>query len=80
MKVRLTKKLAERIDGVDLSDYHVGEVLELSARESRVLIAEEWATARERRRVQAEVVGSERRRQQSAPLAEEPDTDRKQAS
>jgi hypothetical protein len=80
MKVRLTKKLAERIDGVDLSEYRVGEVLDLSARESRVLIAEEWATARERRSVQAEIVGSERRRTRSEPLVEEPDTDRKQAS
>ena len=69
MKVRLTKKLAERIDGVDLSEYHVGEVLELSPRESRVLIAEEWATERERRRVQAELVGSERRRTQSTTIA-----------
>jgi hypothetical protein len=80
MKVRLTKKLAERIDGVDLSEYRVGEVLDLSARESRVLIAEEWATARERRSVQAEIVGSERRRTRSEPLVEEPDTDRKQTS
>ena len=79
MKVRLTKKLAERIDGVDLSEYHVGEVLELSPRESRVLIAEEWATERERRRVQAELVGSERRRAQSEPLVDEQDTDHKQA-
>ena len=80
MKVRLTKKLAERIDGVDLSEHHVGEVLELSARESRVLIAEEWATERERRRVQAELVGSERRRTQSESLVDEQDTDHKQAS
>jgi len=79
MKVRLTKKLAERIDGVDLSEYHVGEVLELSPRESRVLIAEEWATERERRRVQAELVGSARRRAQSEPLVDEQDTDHKQA-
>jgi hypothetical protein len=43
MKVRLTKKLAECIDGVDLSDSHVGDVLDLSEAEARLLIAEQWA-------------------------------------
>jgi hypothetical protein len=43
MKVLLTKKLAECIDGVDLSDYQVGDVLDLPARQARLLLAEQWA-------------------------------------
>jgi hypothetical protein len=43
MKVRLTKKLAECIDGVALHDYSVGDVLDLPQTEARLLLAEEWA-------------------------------------
>ena len=43
MLVRLTRKLAERIDDVDLSDNDVGTLLELPDRKARLLIAEGWA-------------------------------------
>ena len=43
MKVRLTRKLAERIDGVDLADFRVGDVLDLPPAEARLVIAEQWA-------------------------------------
>src|SRR5262245_13277532 len=43
MKVRLLRKLAECIDGVDLSRRQVGEVFDLSRAEARLLIAEQWA-------------------------------------
>lgn len=43
MKVWLTKKLAERIDGVDLSGHNVGDVLDLPSRDARLLMAEDWA-------------------------------------
>jgi hypothetical protein len=43
MRVRLIRKLAERLDGVDISHYVVGDVLEVAPREARLLIAEEWA-------------------------------------
>jgi hypothetical protein len=43
MKVRLTKKLAEMLDGVDLSEHHVGEVFDLPEGEARLIVAEEWA-------------------------------------
>lgn len=43
MKVRLTKKYAERIDGVDLVDRDIGEMLDLPAEKARLLVAEEWA-------------------------------------
>ena len=49
MKVRLIRKLAERIDGVGLEGACVGDVLDLTEREARLLIAEDWATDRERR-------------------------------
>ena len=41
--VRLTRKYAEAIDGVDLSGRKVGDKLELSPRDARMLIAEGWA-------------------------------------
>lgn len=43
MRIRLTRKLADTIDGVALSDYAVGDVLDLVPHEARLLIAEEWA-------------------------------------
>jgi hypothetical protein len=50
MTIRLTRKLAERIDGVDLRGKHVGQVLDLPVRAARLLIAEGWAQMVERRR------------------------------
>jgi hypothetical protein len=44
MRVRLVRKLAERIDGIDLSNYKIGDVLELPARKARLLFAEGWAS------------------------------------
>ena len=43
MKVRLTKKLAESIDGVALHGHEVGDLLDLQASEARLLLAEQWA-------------------------------------
>jgi hypothetical protein len=41
--VRLTRKLADAIDGIDLSSRQVGDRLPLHQDEARVLIAEGWA-------------------------------------
>lgn len=41
--VRLTRKYAEMIDGVDLSHANVGDELYLTPRDADVLIAEGWA-------------------------------------
>jgi hypothetical protein len=49
MRVRLTRKFAECIDGVDLQGHTVGDVLELPASDARLLVAEEWAMIDERR-------------------------------
>jgi hypothetical protein len=43
MKVRLTRKFAELINGVDLSKVHAGDTLDLSARDAQILLAEGWA-------------------------------------
>jgi hypothetical protein len=49
--VRLIRKYAAMIDGVDLEDAVVGDRLELSQRDADVLIAEGWAVADQQRRV-----------------------------
>jgi len=43
MKVRLTRKFAELIDGIDLSRAKQGDTLELSPHDALMLIAEGWA-------------------------------------
>ena len=48
MRVRLTKKLAQVINGVDLSNHTVGDVMELPDAKGQLLVAEGWAL-RERR-------------------------------
>ena len=45
MQVRLTRKLAEVIDGIDLSDRRVGDVVELPRHDAEILLAEGWASA-----------------------------------
>jgi hypothetical protein len=43
MQVRLTRKLAECIDGVDLTCRQVGDILNLPVHDAHLLIAEAWA-------------------------------------
>jgi hypothetical protein len=43
MKVRLTRKFADLINGIDLSKARTGETLDLSPREAGILMAEGWA-------------------------------------
>lgn len=47
--VRLIRKYADMIDGVDLGDSEVGDRLSLPSRDADVLIAEGWAVPDERR-------------------------------
>jgi hypothetical protein len=42
MRVRIVRKLADRVDGVDLSHCDVGEVIELPEPDGRLIIAERW--------------------------------------
>ena len=48
MRVRLTRKLSQHIDGVDLTRYEVGDILNLPTSDAQLLVAEHWAI-RERR-------------------------------
>ena len=43
MKLRLTRKFAEFINGIDLSRARSGDLIELSDRDAVVLMAEGWA-------------------------------------
>jgi CheY-like chemotaxis protein len=43
VQVRLTRKLAQHLDGIDLSHRNVGDVIDVPEREARILIAEGWA-------------------------------------
>jgi hypothetical protein len=43
-RVRLTRKFADLIDGIDLSHVKTGEVVDVSPKDARVLVAEGWAT------------------------------------
>ena len=44
MKIRLNRKFAQAINGIDLSRAQAGQDLVLPLREARMLIAEGWAT------------------------------------
>jgi len=43
MRIRLLRKLADRLDGIDVSDYREGDVIDLPRAEAELLIAERWA-------------------------------------
>ncbi len=45
MLIRLTRKLAECVDGIDLSRSREGDVLDLSRHDAQLLMAEGWAVA-----------------------------------
>ena len=43
MHIRLTRKLANHLDGVDVTDVNEGDVIDLPRLEAQLLIAERWA-------------------------------------
>ena len=43
MKVRLTRKFSNILNGIDLSQAHTGDTLDLPARDAHMLVAEGWA-------------------------------------
>ena len=59
MKVRLRRKHAERIDGIDLRGREPGDLLDLPPNEARMIVAEAWAVPERRERDTA--TGSRRR-------------------
>jgi hypothetical protein len=66
MKVWLTRKLADYLDGIDVSAHSVGDVIELSPPEAKMLLAEEWALP-DRRSAEGSPPGAERRRSDARP-------------
>jgi hypothetical protein len=60
MKVVLTRKLADSMDGIEVAAYQVGDVLDLTVSQARLLVAEQWATPE--RRHHAAPPATERRR------------------
>ncbi len=45
MRIRLIRKLAEQLNGIDLSRWRVGDILDLPLREAELLVAEGWGRA-----------------------------------
>jgi hypothetical protein len=43
MRVRLTRKLAGKIAGVEVQGFQVDDVLDLPPQQASLLVAEEWA-------------------------------------
>jgi len=48
MRVRLIRKFADCIDGVDLRGHVVDEVFDVSPKDAQLLMAEQWAIAERR--------------------------------
>jgi hypothetical protein len=68
MRVRLTRKHAERIDGIDLKGCEPGDLLNLPPDEARLLVAEGWAVPERRNR---QTPTGPRRRREDHPESEE---------
>jgi hypothetical protein len=66
MLVRLTAKLAEIVNGLDLSRCSEGDVIEVSERDGRMLLAERWAELAD----ETEVVSSLPRQTERAVAAD----------
>jgi|KBSSwiStaDraftv2_1062776.scaffolds.fasta_scaffold2221469_2 hypothetical protein len=43
MRIRLTKKLAQTLNGVDLSRLHVGDTIDMNESDAELLLMEGWA-------------------------------------
>ena len=76
MRVRLTKKYAENIDGVDLADHVVGEMLDLPQEEAQFLLAEKWALPDRRREIGASPSAPHRRAEDREPDGDDNDGSR----
>jgi hypothetical protein len=43
MRIQLTRKLADYLDGIDLSNHAEGDTIDLPSRDAALLVAEGWA-------------------------------------
>ena len=80
MHVRLKRKLAEKIDGIDLSNQEVGDVFDLPERKARMLVAEGWAVLERRTHDGRHLVLAFRRSDDPGPLSSQHDSDLSRAS
>jgi hypothetical protein len=62
MRVRLTRKLAASIDGVDLTRRRVGDVFDLPLHDAQLLVAHGWAQPQPERQQRSEADDSSSRR------------------
>lgn len=62
MRVRLTKKYADEIDGVSLRGCQVGDTLALPREKACLVLAEEWAMPERRGEDRAPSIPRKRRR------------------
>lgn len=60
MRVRLIRKLASEINGVDLSTCDVGSVVDLPEPKGQILVAEEWAIPERRTGGPGEIIAFRR--------------------
>jgi len=65
MEVRLMKKLAKQLDGIDVSARQEGDLLDLPPRDAQILIDEGWAIYE--RRVRSEPAHGRGRRADDHP-------------
>jgi hypothetical protein len=70
MVVCLVRKLANCLDGVDVSPYGVGDIVDFPERQARLLLAEGWAVV-DRRRESLPLTGGERRVERTLSRAPE---------
>ena len=49
MRVRIVRKLADRVDGIDITNCDVGDLIDLRENEAYVMVAERWAVPARRR-------------------------------
>jgi hypothetical protein len=68
MKVRLTRKHAERLDGIDLRGYEPGDLLDLPPKDAGLIVAEAWAVPERR---QSQTRTGPRRRADDYPESDE---------
>jgi hypothetical protein len=62
MKVRLSRILADYLDGIDVRNHRVGDVIDLPPSEAQLLIAEEWAIPERREADRPPPAGHDRRK------------------
>lgn len=60
VRVHLLKKFARMLDGIDLSNHEVGDIMDLPDPKARLLIAEGWAVKERRIAGQSNVIAFRR--------------------